>query len=83
LRSVDVVTVFDEDTPLELIKTLMLNVLIKGDDYTIETVVGADVVRAAMGRVVLAPLVKDKSTTSVIERINTARQADPHALQKA
>jgi len=83
LRSVDVVTVFDEDTPLELIKTLMPNVLIKGDDYTIETVVGADVVRAAKGRIVLAPLVKDKSTTSVIERINTARQADPHALQKA
>jgi D-beta-D-heptose 7-phosphate kinase/D-beta-D-heptose 1-phosphate adenosyltransferase len=83
LRSVDVVTVFDEDTPLELIKTLMPNVLIKGDDYTMDAVVGADVVRAAKGRVVLAPLVRDKSTTGVIERIRKSRQPDSPALQKA
>jgi D-beta-D-heptose 7-phosphate kinase/D-beta-D-heptose 1-phosphate adenosyltransferase len=83
LRSVDIVTVFDEDTPLELIKTLMPNVLIKGDDYTMDAVVGADVVRAAKGRVVLAPLVRDKSTTGVIERIRKSRQPGSPALQKA
>jgi D-beta-D-heptose 7-phosphate kinase / D-beta-D-heptose 1-phosphate adenosyltransferase len=83
LRSVDVVTTFDEDTPLELIKTLIPNVLIKGDDYTIDTVVGADVVRAAKGRVILATLVKDKSTSGMIERIHSAKQVDSHALQKA
>lgn len=83
LRSVDVVTVFDEDTPLELIKTLLPNVLVKGEDYTADAVVGADVVRAAKGRVVLVRLVQGKSTTGMIERIYAAREAESHALQKA
>ncbi len=70
LAAVDLVVVFEEDTPLRLIERLMPDVLVKGADYTVDTVVGADIVQAAGGRVVLARLVDGKSTTGMIERIN-------------
>ena len=69
IRHVDAVVSFDEDTPLELITQLQPFVLIKGADYTVETVVGADVVLAAGGRVVLAELVEGQSTTNIITRM--------------
>ncbi len=69
IRYVDGVVGFDGDTPLDLIRTLLPDVLIKGADYTIDRVVGADVVQAAGGRVVLADLVAGQSTTNVIDRI--------------
>jgi rfaE bifunctional protein nucleotidyltransferase chain/domain len=69
LAAVDYVTVFGEDTPRELIAALLPDVLVKGGDYRRETIVGADEVEAAGGRVVVAPLVPGRSTTSIIERV--------------
>jgi D-beta-D-heptose 7-phosphate kinase/D-beta-D-heptose 1-phosphate adenosyltransferase len=69
LRYVDCVVGFDEDTPLELIRDLAPDVLVKGADYTIDAVVGGDLVRAAGGRVVLAALVAGQSTTRTISRL--------------
>jgi D-beta-D-heptose 7-phosphate kinase/D-beta-D-heptose 1-phosphate adenosyltransferase len=66
---VDVVVVFEEDTPLELIKTLLPNVLVKGGDYTIETIVGAKEVIANGGKVIINPIVEGFSTTNIIEKI--------------
>ena len=68
LACVDAVTLFDEDTPRELISVLLPDVLVKGGDYTVETIVGADVVIAAGGRVEVIPLVPGRSTTSILER---------------
>jgi D-beta-D-heptose 7-phosphate kinase/D-beta-D-heptose 1-phosphate adenosyltransferase len=69
LESVDAVISFDEDTPLELIRRLDPDVLVKGGDYTIEGVVGAAEVTAGGGRVVLVDLVAGRSTTRLIEAI--------------
>lgn len=68
LRSVDHVVLFKQDTPLELITTIVPSVLVKGGDYTRDTIVGADVVEAHGGRVVTIPLVEGRSTTNVITR---------------
>lgn len=68
LRSVDYVVYFDEDTPLELITLLKPDVLVKGGDYTPETIVGADTVLRDGGSVIVIPLVAGKSTTSIIQR---------------
>jgi D-beta-D-heptose 7-phosphate kinase/D-beta-D-heptose 1-phosphate adenosyltransferase len=68
-RSVDLVVLFDDDTPLELLKALKPDVLVKGQDYTVSTVVGADLVQAYGGRVHLARLVPEMSTTKTIEKI--------------
>lgn len=72
LRSVDLVTLFDEDTPLELIKLLRPDLLIKGDDYTVQEVVGSDIIQQWGGRVSLIPLEKGHSTTSIIARSESA-----------
>jgi D-beta-D-heptose 7-phosphate kinase/D-beta-D-heptose 1-phosphate adenosyltransferase len=69
LESVDAVISFDDDTPLELIRRLKPDVLMKGSDYTVETVVGADDVIAAGGRVALIDLVEGHSTSKVIDRL--------------
>ncbi len=69
LESVDVVTVFDEDTPLELVRCLMPDVIAKGGDYTEATIVGAEEVRARGGDVLVIPLTAGQSTTSIIERM--------------
>ena len=69
IRYVDCVVAFEEDTPLALITALLPNVLVKGADYTVDKVVGADVVQAAGGRVVLAELVAGQSTTGIIARV--------------
>ena len=69
IRFVDCVVGFDEDTPLELITALVPDVLVKGADYTVAQVVGAEVVLAAGGRVVLADLVAGQSTTGIIARV--------------
>lgn len=68
LDAVDVVTVFDEDTPRELISALLPDVLVKGGDYRLEDIVGADEVTEAGGEVVVAPLVPGRSTTSILQR---------------
>lgn len=69
LASVDMVVVFDEDTPRALIAALQPEVLVKGADYRKEQVVGADIVEAHGGKVVLAELVPGFSTTATIARI--------------
>jgi len=68
LEAVDLVVVFEEDTPLELIKRVRPAVLVKGADYTREEVVGGDVVEAAGGTVVLVELVPGHSTTGIVRR---------------
>jgi D-beta-D-heptose 7-phosphate kinase/D-beta-D-heptose 1-phosphate adenosyltransferase len=68
LETVDAVVAFEEDTPFELICSLVPNVLVKGADYTIDNVVGADIVQENGGEVVLIPLVQEKSTTRIIEK---------------
>jgi D-beta-D-heptose 7-phosphate kinase/D-beta-D-heptose 1-phosphate adenosyltransferase len=68
LRPVDLVVCFSEDTPLQLITQLQPDVLFKGADYTVDTVVGADVVLARGGRVELLDLVPGRSTSNIIAR---------------
>ena len=68
LDSVDLVTLFDEDTPIALIRLLRPDLLIKGADYAIATVVGAEFVASYGGRVVLVPIELGHSTTSIIAR---------------
>lgn len=69
LLMVDAVILFEEDTPLELIKVVMPDVLVKGGDYTLEQIVGAKEVMAAGGRVVINPIVPGFSTTGLIDKI--------------
>jgi len=69
LEAVDAVVVFDEDTPFALVQRLQPDVIVKGGDYTPENIVGADVVTARGGRVVVVPLVAGQSTTSIIEKL--------------
>jgi len=71
LLMVDAVTIFDEDTPLELIKAVMPDVMVKGGDYTIDQIVGAKEVMAAGGRVVINPIVQGFSTTGLIDKISS------------
>lgn len=74
LESVDVVTPFAEDTPRALIAELLPDLLVKGGDYTLETVVGRAEVEAGGGRVVLVPLVPDRSTTATIARMKRTNE---------
>ncbi len=69
IRGVDLVVMFDEETPIELIRRFTPDVLVKGGDYTPETVVGHEVVEQSNGRVVIVPLVDGVSTTKVIASI--------------
>jgi len=75
LAAVDAVVAFDDDTPLALIRRLLPDVLMKGADYTVASVVGADVVQAAGGEVALLDLVPGRSTTGVIARLRGAPSA--------
>ncbi|MGA8193542.1 MAG: D-glycero-beta-D-manno-heptose 1-phosphate adenylyltransferase, partial [Acetobacteraceae bacterium] len=69
LASVDLVTVFEEDTPDALIDALHPDMLVKGANYTLDQVVGADLVRGWGGTVMLAELVPGHSTNATVERI--------------
>jgi rfaE bifunctional protein nucleotidyltransferase chain/domain len=66
---VDAVVVFEEDTPYELITQLLPDVLVKGGDYTIDSIVGAKEVIANGGQVIINPIVEGFSTTNIIEKI--------------
>ena len=70
LSMVDVVVIFNEDTPLELIKKIMPDVLVKGGDYKLEEIVGAKEVTANGGRVVINPILPGFSTTSIINKFS-------------
>jgi D-beta-D-heptose 7-phosphate kinase/D-beta-D-heptose 1-phosphate adenosyltransferase len=65
---VDLVAIFEEDTPLELIRRVRPQVLVKGGDYTKDQVVGREIVEAAGGEVVIVELLPERSTTRLVER---------------
>ena len=75
LECVDMVTLFDEDTPRELVAELQPDVLVKGGDYAEDEVAGADAVRERGGRVVIVPLVPGWSTSALAARIRAAERA--------
>jgi len=66
---VDAVTLFGEDTPLELIQAIKPDVIIKGGDYTSDQVVGKEIVESYGGKVMIVPLEEGRSTTDIIRRI--------------
>ena len=74
LEAVDLVVVFEEDTPIELIKRVRPAVLVKGADYRREDVVGHDVVEKAGGTVMLVELVPGHSTTAMVKRAQPAKE---------
>ncbi len=71
LLIVDAVVIFNEDTPLELIKAIKPDVLVKGGDYSIDQIVGAKEVMESGGRVVINPIVEGFSTTGILKKITT------------
>lgn len=75
LAAVDAVVLFEEDTPLELIRALKPDVLVKGGDYTVETVVGHEDVIAFGGRVEIVPTVEGFSTTSIVKKLTAAQES--------
>jgi D-beta-D-heptose 7-phosphate kinase/D-beta-D-heptose 1-phosphate adenosyltransferase len=77
LSSVDAVVLFDEDTPIELIRAIKPNILIKGADYQGKEVVGSEFVHSYQGRVELIPLVEDRSTTSIVQKL---RRISSHSI---
>jgi D-beta-D-heptose 7-phosphate kinase/D-beta-D-heptose 1-phosphate adenosyltransferase len=68
LEAVDLVAIFNEDTPLQLIKRVLPKVLVKGSDYHDKTVVGREIVEAKGGEVMLVDLVPGHSTTNIVRR---------------
>ncbi len=78
LEAVDAVVVFDQPTPLELIRLLRPDVLVKGGDYSEATIVGASEVRAGGGRVVIVPITPGHSTTSTIARLRDQTSTSSH-----
>lgn len=76
LRAVDVAFPFAEDTPLEVIRRLRPDVLVKGADYALEAIVGADLVRGWGGRVVRAELAEGRSTSALRARVRGAQPPD-------
>lgn len=75
LAAVDAVTLFDEDTPAELIAALRPDVLVKGGDYTPDRIVGRDTVEAEGGRVRVIPFLPGYSTTDLVRRIQSLTEA--------
>jgi D-beta-D-heptose 7-phosphate kinase / D-beta-D-heptose 1-phosphate adenosyltransferase len=71
LRAVDLVVIFDELTPIALIEDISPDVLVKGADYAEDEVVGGSLVKARGGRVMLIPLVVDRSSTKIIESMQS------------
>jgi D-beta-D-heptose 7-phosphate kinase/D-beta-D-heptose 1-phosphate adenosyltransferase len=69
LHAVDYVCLFDEDTPYELIKAVVPDILVKGSDWTINNIVGKDVVEAAGGTVQTVDFIANCSTTNIIQKI--------------
>jgi len=79
IKGVSAVVLFAEDTPRDLIQALQPDVLVKGGDYTRDKVVGADVVEARGGRVVLVDLVTGQSTSRLVASVSRRAPRDDHA----
>jgi len=77
LASTDAVTIFEEQTPLSLIRRIRPDVIVKGGDYTAATVVGAEDVMSWGGKVEIVPIIPGHSTSSIIERMNTPPLQEP------
>ena len=75
LQSADLVTWFDEDTPLAIIRTVKPDVLVKGGDWPVDSIVGASEVRERGGRVVSIPFEHKRSTTQLLERIRGTKRS--------
>lgn len=69
LAAVDYITFFDEETPFNLVKEVEPDILVKGADYKIRNIVGADIIKSAGGKVVRIPLAKNISTSTIIRSI--------------
>jgi D-beta-D-heptose 7-phosphate kinase/D-beta-D-heptose 1-phosphate adenosyltransferase len=72
LACVDAVVIFDEDTPADIVLALQPDILVKGADWPADQIVGRDTVEARGGRVVLVPVERGYSTTSIVERVKRA-----------
>ena len=70
LEAVDIVVLFEEDTPLELVKSLRPDVIVKGGDYTLDSIVGAREVQSWGGEAIVVPLTPGQSTSSIIEKLS-------------
>ena len=73
LEAVDIVCLFDEDTPLELLKRVKPDFLIKGGDYKLDQIVGRELVESQGGQVLTIPFIEGKSSTSIIDQIRTRK----------
>ena len=73
LECVDAVSIFDEETPAEIIRRVQPDVLVKGADWPADQIVGRDTVEARGGRVILEPVEQGYSTTAIIERVKNLR----------
>jgi len=71
LEAVDIVCLFDEETPLELLKKVKPDFLIKGGDYKLDQIVGRELVKSQGGQVLTIPFIQGKSSTSIIDQIKT------------
>lgn len=69
LKSVDFVVIFEEDTPYEIITKLVPDILVKGEDWSIENIVGKDIVEANGGKVETIKFVNNQSTTNIIKTV--------------
>ncbi|MDP9178422.1 MAG: D-glycero-beta-D-manno-heptose 1-phosphate adenylyltransferase [Gemmatimonadota bacterium] len=70
LEAVDLVVLFEQDTPLELVRALRPDVIVKGGDYTVDSIVGASEVQGWGGEVVVVPLTPGQSTSFIIEKLS-------------
>lgn len=77
LECVDYVTIFDQDTPREIISLLKPDILVKGGDWTVDTIVGRDIVEAYGGKVLSLPLVAGVSTTAMVNAIASHLSKQP------
>ena len=73
LACVDAVSVFDEDTPADIIRRVQPDILVKGADWPADQIVGRDTVEARGGRVILEPVEQGHSTTSIVDRVRQTR----------
>ena len=78
LTCVDYIVQFDESTPLKVIEILQPDVLVKGDDWNVDRIVGKDIVEKRGGTVTIIPLIPDVSTSLIIERIQKMHEASGH-----
>ena len=78
LACVDAVSIFDEETPADIIRRVEPNVLVKGADWPADQIVGRDTVEARGGRVILEPIEQGYSTSSIIDKVRSAHKGLTH-----